>query len=474
MAQLEDAHDDGMHAHGSHAHGCCCDGCLSDSAGANGSDSAGASTSYVLHGAKWGDSGSLGTTGGTVTWNFAGMGAYYIGQSAYRDLVEQAFDRWEEVANIDFVQVSDDQNANIDVYWDDGTQASQLGTAGGTIGVASWSIRSGGRIPSAEVFFDLADFDENGGLDAALDSVFYQVALHEIGHAIGLGHVNDSSQIMNGVVRKSTPDLGEGDIAGIQALYGPAVGAPPDPPDEPPEPPAPSTPTSGTGSRDVLDHSDKSFAVQLYGYGGNDDLTGGSADDFISGGTGNDNLDGNDGRDVLVDAIGNDNLAGDGGDDIIAAFSGTNTLNGGSGDDLLLGGYNNDTLNGGSDDDVLVGDAFGNLLAGNDVLNGGAGNDLLEGGGGIDRFIFQSGGGNDHIGEIDVNRSSPHSSRIVGTDFEVGVDQIDLSDFNFASFSQVEARLSQSGNDALFTNGADSLRIEGILPDELSSNDFIL
>ncbi|MBN7812497.1 matrixin family metalloprotease [Algoriphagus sp. H41] len=47
---------------------------------------------------------------------------------------------------------------------------------------------------------------------------FYNMVLHEIGHALGLGHV-DSHNIMN--PSKSTlTELGSGDIDGMQSIYG--------------------------------------------------------------------------------------------------------------------------------------------------------------------------------------------------------------------------------------------------------------
>jgi predicted Zn-dependent protease len=44
------------------------------------------------------------------------------------------------------------------------------------------------------------------------------ILMHEIGHVLGLDHVNDQRQLMNaGYVGQET--LGKGDIAGLQALH---------------------------------------------------------------------------------------------------------------------------------------------------------------------------------------------------------------------------------------------------------------
>ncbi|MEM9270549.1 MAG: M57 family metalloprotease, partial [Pseudomonadota bacterium] len=224
-----------------HTGGCCCGGCLSaqsgDGAATSGSGSAASSTSYALLGTKWGSS-TGGTTGGTVTWSFnAAVGSAMISQSAYRNAVQDAFDRWEEVVDINFVRVSDNSNADIELAWDDNS-ADGLGSPGGTVGIAGYSFfgsPSGyARLASADIRFDIADFNLNASSSQVDNDIFYEVALHEIGHTIGLGHVSDGTQIMNFSIG-SQRGLGEGDIAGAQLLYGAAAA---------PQPPS----TSFTGS----------------------------------------------------------------------------------------------------------------------------------------------------------------------------------------------------------------------------------
>jgi hypothetical protein len=49
---------------------------------------------------------------------------------------------------------------------------------------------------------------------------FYNLVLHEIGHTLGLGHV-DSENIMNPNHDQTSTELGNGDLLGIQSIYGP-------------------------------------------------------------------------------------------------------------------------------------------------------------------------------------------------------------------------------------------------------------
>ncbi|MBK7424392.1 MAG: calcium-binding protein, partial [Propionivibrio sp.] len=103
--------------------------------------------------------------------------------------------------------------------------------------------------------------------------------------------------------------------------------------------------------------------------------------------TGNDTLNGhNGGPNVVYGYEGNDALSGGDGADTLYGGTGLDTLNGYAGNDLLYGGAGNDTLNGND---------------GNDLLDGGAGNDSLTGGAGNDTYVFRRGGGADIIGNND-------------------------------------------------------------------------
>ncbi len=104
-------------------------------------------------------------------------------------------------------------------------------------------------------------------------------------------------------------------------------------------------------------------------------------------------------------------------------------MDGGSGDDRMFGGANDDILEGTLGDDYLDGGSGDDSMRGgsdNDTLDGGSGQDTLSGGAGADVFVFNA--------ETD----SPHGAgRDVITDFEAGIDTIDLSGFagtlNFVS-----------------------------------------
>ncbi len=87
--------------------------------------------------------------------------------------------------------------------------------------------------------------------------------------------------------------------------------------------------------------------------------------------------------------------AGSAGDDSLIGDTGADTLSGLAGNDTIYGREGNDNLNGGADNDRIYGEA------GNDTLTGGAGNDLLNGGQGADRYVFNSGWGQDTVSNYD-------------------------------------------------------------------------
>jgi hypothetical protein len=154
---------------------------------------------FSLEGAKWG-SPELGTAGGTVTWAVDDS----ISQAEMQS-INAAFAEWSEVANIQFQEVSSTADADIDF------SNSAIDGAGNVLGVTGFRF-SGGQLQSADIQFDSGD-NLSG-------SEFSLVAIHEIGHAIGLGHFNDDPAVMNSTANFSLTGLAQSDIDGVVALYG--------------------------------------------------------------------------------------------------------------------------------------------------------------------------------------------------------------------------------------------------------------
>ncbi len=217
--------------------------------------------SYNTYPQKWGDP-TFGTPSGEIEWSMNLSSGLRIASGYDRqdleDATRAAFDRWEEVAGLDFTEVSSGADVTISTGL----------LSGSTVGQANW-----GGYPSynyGRITMDTEPlWSPNGGFNT---TDFYAVMLHEIGHVIGLDHVNDTSEIMNGYI--STSDLGDGDIAGAQYMYGAAVGSGPAPSPAPSPSPGPSpVPSPGPSTSDPDDSPGPSLDIAP---SGGDDDDGGS------------------------------------------------------------------------------------------------------------------------------------------------------------------------------------------------------
>ncbi len=171
---------------------------------------------YSLEGPKWSST--------TITWSFAAAGNGFSSaiSGAYQDIVRAAIARWGQVSNITFKEVPDSAAVDIRVGWTKFT-GSQVGEADFSYtGAGTNQFFRAGTLVRLEDPSGRAVGSDMGAYYQGTASTLYQTVLHEIGHALGLDHSTDPSNVMYASVGPTDPDIGAGDIQGIQALYGPA------------------------------------------------------------------------------------------------------------------------------------------------------------------------------------------------------------------------------------------------------------
>ena len=325
-----------------------------------------------LVGTKWGSK-SIGSQGGTVSWSIAGAGEGLrrfddaSGPSVngggflnfdFRQEISDAFAEWSRYGNIEFIQVDDPGGAagasaasDIRIFFGE--------IPGNVLGYAFFPTQDGSAIGGDILLDSLFDYNNNR-------SVFRALVLHEIGHALGLGHVADDS-VMTPTI--SVSSLQPDDRQGIRQLYGAQ-----DDLDS-------FYKVKGGGRFNILEGLDN---LTVTGNRLNNKITGSGSDETIKG------------------ADGEDVLRGKGGADFLIGGNGRDTLEGGRGADILNGGAGVDTASYGSSSAAIAfdlsvsvsgtaGDALGDRLVEIERIVGSTGNDTLLGHTGNDRFVGATG-----------------------------------------------------------------------------------
>lgn len=372
-----------------------------------------------VYGTSWGETRStVGDAGGVVTWSLAGAGYDIVsafgasGTSVDSSVlgfdvqatISAAFDAWATYGNIEFMQVEDSGGdpgtshmADIRVFFGS--------IPGSTIGLAYYPSSWEGSMMAGDMILD-SDASNNW---ADNQLTFFGLVLHEIGHALGLGH-DDSGvdSIMTSFLSENA--LQAYDISGIQTIYGVQDNAAAvydmrwDQADlsilE-----APNAPGLTINANALANRIDATNGAELInGEGGNDFLIGRAGNDTLDGGAGNDRLNGGFGIDVMRGGLGNDvywvdragdtveEAAGEGSDLVQSYISFEMETHATHVEHLRLVGTGNLTA---------TGNALDNRILGNDennVIDGGAGVDTLRGGLGDDTYYIDT--ANDRVFEF--------------------------------------------------------------------------
>ncbi len=388
--------------------------------------------------------------GGELTVDIASMSA------EYQQLARWALEAWTNVTGIEFREVF--SGAQIEF---------QEGFGGDANTAYARSSVSGGVIQSS--FVNVGTNWQNGfESGTTLDGYTFQTFVHEIGHALGLGHAgnynvnatygeigdpgvsnhyaNDSWQLSVMSYFDQTDNMSidasraylagtmAADIVAIQDLYGVPGG----------NAQASNIQAGNTvwGANSNIDGYLGDLFGQIFGedpadsslYVGRDmaftvyDTQGRDTIDLrpvtenqrvdlrqegisdVAGLTGNMII----ARDTVIENFrggsGNDNVTGNGAKNTVWGYDGNDRANLGGKADTAYGGVGKDRLNGGAGNDKLNGGKGKDILnggKGNDKLDGGAGNDVMNGQGGKDTFMFvRNKSGDDTIKGFQANKDT--------------------------------------------------------------------
>ena len=171
--------------------------------------------------------------GGVVTYSFVANGISTDGDAAvaltslptysacFLTEISNAFAAWARVANVHFVEVSDNGAAfNASGATGDIRIAAHTFDGPSNVLAHAYGPPPNGTSASGDVHFDRA---ENWGCTAGSGKIDIGiVATHEIGHSIGLGHEPTNTAVMNPIYNVSVTGPLADDITGASSIYGTA------------------------------------------------------------------------------------------------------------------------------------------------------------------------------------------------------------------------------------------------------------
>jgi len=340
-------------------------------------------------------------------------------------------------------------------------------------------FRNNGATENFEPWAGVLTFDSTATWNFSLDapqpgkSDLLTVALHEIGHVLGIGTASTFDTFVQNrtFTGSNVVNLNGGvalplheDDAHVEDGYG--------------DNDVLMDPTTSVGDRVLISDIDKAILADL-GYSVSGFINNSSTfslvsdagesvsctllDDYLSALAGND---------VVFAKAGNDEIYGDAGNDEIQGGTGNDCIDGGLGDDLLFGEEGADKIFGGSGTDQIQGGAD------NDILFGGEGNDNIWGGDGDD--IIVSASGTDNI-YTDVGHDKLYvfcdGNETWLYDFDIGEDSLHVVGSGIASAEDfLLTEITEYSNFWTFAlPGQTTLRIQKLNEtDDLASAQIVL
>lgn len=164
-------------------------------------------TRYALNSSKWNKK--------NLTYCFENTSIHLTRNEAY-NAVRAAFAEWEKLSDLTFTEINSLSSADLKIAWKTGSHgdSSSFDGNGGVLAHAYYPYPAGGRYAGQLHFDDDEPWSIDGtGID------LQSVALHEIGHLLGIEHTTDSNAIMAPYYTGINRYLAQDDLNAVWSLY---------------------------------------------------------------------------------------------------------------------------------------------------------------------------------------------------------------------------------------------------------------